>query len=324
MKIATIGTGFIVDSFMDACIKNKVELVAMYSRNKENATTLSNKYNIELIYTNLEEMLQNPIIDFIYIASPNSLHYEQAKLALEHNKHVICEKPFTSTSKELEKLTKLATTKRLFLFEAITTLYLPHLNEIQKEIKNIEPIHMVQCNFSKYSSRYNDFKLGLNPNIFNPMYSGGALMDLNIYNLHYVLTLFGFPNESNYVAYLEDNGIDTSGTVTLQYSDKIILCSASKNSDSPSLSFIQGEKGYIQTSSVGGLHETIICTNKTKKLDLHHDLNNLYYEVKSFKEMFEQSNLDACYKNLMYSNKVIKLVEKLRKDAGIIFTADKE
>lgn len=325
MKIATIGTGSIVDQFMDACTKNSIEIVAMYSRKKESAYYLSNKYNIKKIFTNLNDMLCLDEIDFIYIASPNSLHYEHTKISLENHKHVLCEKPFTSTYNELFELTNIAKENKLFLFEAITTLHLPHLTEIKKQLDMIGPIHMVQCNFSKYSSRYNDFLQGTNPNIFNPHFSGGALVDLNVYNLHFVTSLFGFPISSKYQAVLESNGIDTTGIATLIYNDKIITCTASKNSESPCISVIQGEKGYIQMDSVGGLHDVkIITKHQTSTMNLQNDKNNLYYELAVFKEIFNKQDFDYCYNLLLHSNQLLQLLEKLRKDANIIFSADKE
>lgn len=326
MKIATIGTGVIVDNFMDGCYKNKdISISCMYTRNKNSANELSKKYGIDKIYTDLKEMLNDDSYDFIYIASPNSLHFSQTKMALESNKHVICEKPFTSTSKELKELITLAKQNKLFLFEAITTIYLPHLEVIKNKLESIGKIHMINCNFSKYSSRYKEFLDGKNPNIFNPDFSGGALVDLNVYNIHYVLSLFGLPTNSNYIAHLENNGIDTSGVAILEYPDKIATCISSKNSDSECYTLIQGEDGFIKTSAAGGLHEVIISTKEgVQKLNLHQDPNNLFYEVSAFKRMFDDNDLTRCYNNLDYSYSIIGLIEKLRKDAKIVFKDDKE
>ena len=119
MKVGTIGTGFIVDWFLNAVKQNEgVEAVGMYSRKEESARPLSEKYGIKNIYTDYKEMLANNDIDTVYIASPNSLHYSYAKEALLAGKHVICEKPFTSTVKEFMELKQLAKEKQLFLFEA--------------------------------------------------------------------------------------------------------------------------------------------------------------------------------------------------------------
>src|SRR5699024_5608849 len=104
-------------------------------------------------------------IDFVYIASPNSLHFEQAKLALEHGKNVICEKPFTSTVKEAEKLISLAKEKGLMLFEAITTIHLPNYQAIKAQLSQVGTLKVVHCNYSQYSSRYTKLIQGELPNV---------------------------------------------------------------------------------------------------------------------------------------------------------------
>ncbi|MEF2608176.1 MAG: Gfo/Idh/MocA family oxidoreductase, partial [Faecalicoccus sp.] len=96
MRVGTIGSGVIVDRMIDAMKQTKdVEVVAVYSRTKEKAEDYAQKHQIEKSYHDLEKMLQDITIDTIYVASPNSLHFEQSKRALQSGKHVICEKPFT-------------------------------------------------------------------------------------------------------------------------------------------------------------------------------------------------------------------------------------
>ena len=127
MKVATIGTGFIVDWFLDAVKQNEgVTCVAMYTRKKEHAQNLADKYDIKDIYEDLEAMLNREDIDFVYVASPNSLHFQYSLQAMQHGKHVICEKPFTSNCREFRILDTYAREHHLFLFEAIVTSHMPN------------------------------------------------------------------------------------------------------------------------------------------------------------------------------------------------------
>lgn len=250
MKVATIGTGFIVDWFLTAVQESAgISCVAMYSRKESSARTLADKYEIDKIYTKLDEMLKDEDINFVYVASPNSLHFEHALKALKAGKNVICEKPFTSTVKEFDCLVKEAQARHLYLFEAIVTAHMPNYLRMKEELPRLGTIRMVQCNFSQYSSRYDKFLQGETPNVFNPEFSGGALADINIYNLHYVIGMFGKPKKVHYYANLHDNGIDTSGVVLLQYDGFQAVCVGCKDTRSECIAQIQGEKGFITMRS---------------------------------------------------------------------------
>lgn len=120
-----------------------------------------------------------------------------------HNKHVICEKPFTSNVNELDELIALAKQQNCLLFEAITNQYLPTFKEIKEKISEIGKISIISSNYSQYSSRYNAFKRGEILPAFDVNKSGGALMDLNVYNIHFVVGLFGAPNKVEYFANIE-------------------------------------------------------------------------------------------------------------------------
>lgn len=325
MQIGTVGTGFIVDTFLSALADvDGATCIAMYSRKQETAKPLADKFAIQKVYTNLLDMYQNPDIDTIYLASPNSLHYEQAYQALEHGKHAIVEKPFTATVEEAKRLIQLAKSKQLMLFEAISNIYLPNIKIVKDHIDLLGPIKIVQCNYTQLSSRY--FKLldGALPNIFNPAFAGGVLGDLNIYNIHLVVHLFDQPEQVRYTANLYNENIDTSGVVTMQYPDFTAICTASKDSEGDNAMLIQGEKGYIKIpGNSNACSEVILSLNgKETRLNAQTNGNRLYSEVEAFQAMFEDHNLEACYEKLDHTLNVMKVYETARKDAGIAFPAD--
>lgn len=326
MNIATIGTGFIVDTFLSALSKvDGAQCVAMYSRKQETATPLAEKYEIGKIYTDLEEMFADPEVQFIYVASPNSLHYEHAYRALEHGKHVICEKPFTSTVEELDSLTQLAKQKELMLFEAITTIHLPNYQLIKENIAKLGQIKFIQCNYSQYSSRYNALLAGETPNIFNPKFSGGALVDINIYNLHFVMNMFGTPESIHYTANKHSNGIDTSGVLVLKYPGFIAECVGCKDTNSMNFALIQGENGYIHADGANGCGNVTLHAEGTEvSLNLQTTDNRLYYELVAFKEIHQNQDFDRCYQLLDYSRSVVEILVEARKDADIVFAADQK
>lgn len=325
MNIATIGTGFIVDTFLAAANQIKdIHCVAMYSRKEETAQPLAKKYGIPVIYTELKALLADPKIDFVYIASPNSLHFEQVTLALENGKHVICEKPFTSTVAELDRLIALAKHKNLMLFEAITTLHLPNYRLAKEQLDQLGAIKFIQCNYSQYSSRYNQLLSGETPNVFSTEFSGGALTDINIYNLHFVMNMFGTPQSVSYTANKHPNGIDTSGILVLKYPDFIAQCVGCKDTNSMNFVLIQGEKGYLHVEQgANGCRKLILHANGQETvLNAQTNENLLYYELAAFKQMYEAQNYQQCHQLLDHSRSVIEAVVQARQDAQIVFAAD--
>lgn len=325
MRIGTIGTGSIVERFLSA-VKDAegVKGEAVYSRKEETGSALASKFNIEKVYTDLDAMLEDDAIDFIYVASPNSLHYEHSLKALQKGKNVICEKPFTSTAEEVEALIKLAKEKNLMLFEAIKTIHLPNYKLIKENIEKLGQIRMVQCNYSQYSSRYDQLLAGEVTNIFSPKFSGGALQDINIYNLHFVMNMFGVPESISYTANKHSNGIDTSGVLVLKYPGFICECVGCKDTKSVNFAQIQGEKGYLYVHK--GANEcpefTVSVSDEETTINEQQNKNTLYYEVLAFADMYNNKDYKLCYDLLDYSHSVMKAVVAARKDAGIVFEAD--
>ena len=327
MNIGTVGTNFIVDNFIDAAAKTgKADIRAMYSRSKETAAAFSEKHKIPKWYTEKDDFLSDSNLDFIYVASPNSLHFEWAKAALMAGKNVICEKPFVSNAAELTELTSLAKEKKLFLFEALTTPHLPNFHLLKEKIREIGALRLIQLTFSQYSSRYDAFLSGKLPNLFNPEFSGGALMDLNYYNLAFLQRLFGKPRELNYFANKTENGIDTSGVLVLRYDDFIATASATKDSESRNYIQLQGEKGYISSeSTAGGLRGgfSLVIKNKTEQFNAQEYENVLYYELLDFIADWETGDSSRCDASLKDSLVTAELMDWARKDASIVFGADK-
>jgi predicted dehydrogenase len=325
VKVGTIGTGVIVDVFLSALNEIEgAECVALYSRKEETAKPLAEKYHVKTIYTDVEKLYADSEIDFIYVASPNSLHYEHAYRALENGKHVICEKPFTSTVREAESLMEIAKKNKRMLFEGITTIHLPNYHLIKRHIGKLGELKLVQCNYSQYSSKYDALLRGETPNVFNLDFSGGALADINIYNLHFVLNLFGAPQSVNYSANKHSNGIDTSGVLLMKYPNFIAECVGAKDTRSMNFVLIQGENGYLHVENGANGCQNIVLHLKDKAIQLNSQTTNnfLYYELLAFKEIFDAKDFDQCDQLLKHSHLVMETYEKSRKSADILFSAD--
>ena len=218
MKLGILGAGMIVREFLPWLTGPespfKVEALCSTERSAGAAQALCDQYGVPRHTTSYDELLS--LVDVVYIAVPNILHVKYARAALEAGRHVIVEKPMAPTAAQAEELAELARSKRLFLFEAVTTQYQDNYAKIREVLPKVGAVTMVQCNFSQYSSRYHDFCAGKVWPSFDPACAGGALMDLGVYNVSYVVGLFGSPNKVHYAANVT-RGIDTSGVLTMEY-----------------------------------------------------------------------------------------------------------
>lgn len=325
MKIGTIGTGVIVDTFLSAVQEaDHVKCTAVCSRKEENARRLADRYGVNKIFTDYDAMLADDDVEFIYIALPNSLHYEYAVKALIMGKNVICEKPFTSTVPEAKRLAEIARARKLFLFEAITTIHMPNYLKAKELLPSIGELKLVQCNYSQYSSRYDKLLAGEVTNIFDPAFSGGALEDINIYNLHFAIGLLGQPERVTYEANLADNGIDTSGIALLKFNNIVCSCTGAKDSVSPSFTVLQGTKGYIRLPGPPNecLSVEIGIGGQTETINEQDSGNRMIYEVRAFRDIYHRRDFGRCYELLDHSLHVVEASVAAREFAGIVFPAD--
>ena len=336
MKLGIVGCGMIVHDLMRFIHEvNGVELEAIASIPQEfdKVKELAQENKIKNAYECYDDLLNDDNVEVVYLGVPNHLHYVMTKQALECGKNVICEKPFTSNYKELKELSILAKEKNLIIIEAMSTQYLPNVLKIKEKLPELGNIKIVSANYSQYSSRYDAFKEGIIQPAFDYTKSGGALMDLNIYNINLMVALFGAPNKVGYQANIE-KGIDTSGILTLDYGTFKCVCIAAKDCKAPIMSTIQGDQGCVVIESPANfLNGFKVMMNKVKEKTMENkgaeleDYNNgkhrMYHEFTKFVDVFDNKDTEFANKMLDISLITMDIQTKARKDAGIVFTADK-
>lgn len=326
MKLGILGAGMIVRSFLTTTSYLKgIELMAIcdVKMSEDAIKDFANKNAIKNAFCNFDELIKSEI-DTVYVAVPNNLHFSFAKEALMADKNVIIEKPFTSNYKEAVILSDLAREKQLFLFEAVINQYLPNYLKIKELLPTLGNIKIVQCNYSQYSSRYDRFKEGNVLPVFDPKFSGGALMDLNIYNIHYVVGLFGKPKNVEYYPNVE-RGIDTSGILILDYETFKCTCIGAKDCKAPIANNIQGDKGCIHQDSPANVCRNfeVLMNDKTSTVinenNYEHRMVNEFLE---FEDMIKNNKLEKCYQMLEHCLIVSEIQTIARSKAGIVFPAD--
>ena len=315
MRVGITGAGMTVPWFLEAAeLIPEMEIGALFARKEEKRKELCEKYHIPAAYDSYEKLLADESLDVLYLPLPNSLHYSFAKQALEAGKHLIMEKPFTVTYAEAKELAELAESKGLLLFEAVTNQYNPNYEKVRELLPGLGDIKIVQIDFAQYSSRYDAFKQGIVAPVFDPEKAGGALLDLNVYNIHFVTGLFGEPKAVHYYPNME-RGVDTSGILILEYPTFQCVCIAAKDCGAPLSVNIQGDKGCIFSHSNAGRFEEF-SYQENKKESVPYALIKeepiFYDELRAFADYYEKKDMEAFQKRLDQSLLVMRILDRAR------------
>lgn len=324
MKLGILGTGMIVKDVMRTYHEFDVDetYILGTKQTQEETENLVKEYQLTGTYYDYEEMLKSDI-DTIYCALPNHLHYSFSKKALKAGKHVIIEKPITSHPRELEGLIRLADEKKLMIFEAMNIHYLPSFLSLKEDIQKVGNIKIVSFNHSQYSSRYNAFKEGNILPAFDYHKSGGALMDLNVYNISALIGLFGAPLNNQYHANI-DKSIDTSGIMTLDYGSFKAIAIAAKDCKAPVMNTIQGDQAciVINTPLSQMISYTIHYNDGIIETKNFEDVHRLSYEFKEFIRMIKEKDYQKQQAMLKLSLEISRVMKKGRDQQGIVFDND--
>ncbi len=269
-------------------------------------------------------MLCDSDVNTVYIATPNLLHFRQAKQALDAGKHVILEKPFTTTKAAAETLIRLAKQRKLLLAEAVPTPYLPNFKILKALLAQIGSVKRVDAAYNQYSARYEKLLRGELPNIFNPLLGGGCLMDLNFYNAYLNVALFGKPESAVYAPTVFPGAADTSGVLTLQYDGFVSVNAAAKDKDGASFFTITGERGSITAENgANGLVQIRLCADGDEAVyNAQPEPNRWLYEVEALTKLFLAEDYDSVYANLLPTLRTAHTLECARKSAGLLFPGD--
>lgn len=323
IRFAVVGTNWITRQFVDAAHESgHYKLTAVYSRTLEQAQAFANDYPVEHLFTDLDAMAQSDAIDAVYIASPNALHAPQSILFLSHKKHVICEKPLASNIREVEAAIACARDNQVVLFEAFKTASLPNFIALQQALPKIGKVRKALLNYCQYSSRYQRYLDGENPNTFNPAWSNGSIMDIGFYTLATAVALWGEPHSVHATATLLESGVDAHGSVQMNYGEFDVNLLHSKVSDSVIPSEIQGEAGSLVIEKISECQRITFVPRggKPQDLSLPQHINTMLYEAETFARLVADNEVN--HAGLVTSRITSTLATEIRAQTGVKFPAD--
>ena len=324
LNLGIIGTSSISHQFVEvAHTSGKFQLVAVYSRKLETAEKFAEQYQGVELFDQLKEFF-NDAFDVVYIASPNSLHYSQAKMALSAGKHVILEKPAVTQPQEWQDLVQTAKDNHCFIFEAARNYHEDAFATIKSFLADKQVLG-ADLNFAKYSSKMPELLAGNTPNVFSDRFAGGSLMDLGIYPIYAAIRLFGKPTHATYQAQKLDNSIDLNGDGILSYPNYQVHIKAGKNITSNLPCEIYTTDGTLTLNTIEHVSSAVFTDHKGNQtqLAIHQAPHTMTEEVAAFANMIKQPDQTLYQAWIDDATHVHDLLYTMRQDAGIRFEAEK-
>ena len=315
-----LSTGWIAHKFATALkVVENSQLYAVGSRQMETAQKFAQEFNIPKVYSSYEELVLDPDIDVIYVGTPHNLHIENTLLALNHGKHVLCEKPLGVNYKEANLLIQTAKDKNLFLMEALWSRFLPNIIKTKELIDTgaIGNVKLLTASFSILSDN------GPEHRHYNIDLCGGTVLDTGIYNIFLSLLLLGKPKRFSAIAGLDKQGGDNNCSYTFQYeNDTLAIMYSSFLADKPVTAEIHGTKGTIM------LDNWWFCPGKIRLIKPDGSETVFDFEFKSNGYEFEAQEVTDCILagktqsdlwSWEESLQLIEMMDSIRRECGIIY-----
>ena len=313
MKISVLSTGHMAEKMVEHTLSKLdcTELYSVASRSFENAKEFAARFGFEKAYGSYEELAADPQAGLIYIATPHSCHYADAKMCLEAGRHVLMEKAFTMNAAEAKELTDISEKKNLLLAEGIWTRYMPS-RQIIKDILESGAIGEVSSLTSNLC-----YPLTHKKRCTDPALGGGALLDIGVYPLNFAL--MAFEEEVKDVqssAVMSKEGVDLINSVTLTFeSGKMALLHSNMTSRSDRHGYIYGSEGFLELENVNNFYAIRRYDNNYCHVcdyEIPRQLSGYEYEIFSCINAIEEGKYECPEMPHSEILRVMKLMDEIR------------
>lgn len=318
---AVLGTGVIANEMAQALVKMNKRLYAVANRTHQKALDFAERYGVQKVYDQIDEVFEDEAVDIIYITSPHNTHYEFMKKALEHGKHILVEKSITLNSRELDEMIALAAEKKLVLAEAMTIWHMPIYKKLWEIVQSgqLGKVQIITMNFGSFKE-YN-----MSNRFFNMNLAGGAMLDIGVYAISIVRSFMEEKPEdivSQWKA--SPTGSDEQATILLKNKqEQMATVALSMHSKQPKRAMISCEKGYIEIMEYPRADKAVIVdaeSGERTEIESGETANALYYEMMDMEQAVRSG--DASNMQLQYSKDVMDIMTKLRKDWGMKYPGE--
>ena len=316
-KWASLGTGVIANELAQALEALGGKLYSVANRTYDKGVTFAEKYGIEKVYKEIDEVFEDPEVDIIYISTPHNTHINFLRKALAAGKHVLCEKSITLNSEELAEAIQLAEENQVKLAEAMTIFHMPIYRKLSEIVESgkLGPLKVIQMNFGSYK------EYDMTNRFFNRNLAGGALLDIGVYALSFVRWFMtSQPTEMVSQVKLAPTGVDEQAGILLTNAEgEMATVTLSLHAKQPKRGTIAYDKGYIELYEYPRGQKAVITYTEDGSQEIikaGETAKALQYEVLDMEAVVAGEN-DYTYLN--YSRDVMELMTQLRKDWGLTY-----
>lgn len=321
-----LGCGRIARKFAaDLALVGDAKLTAVAARQLENAKAFANDFPASYVHGSYDELVSNPEVDVIYIASPHALHHEHTLLCLNHKKAVLCEKAFALNFRQAKEMVEVSRNNQVFLMEALWSKFLPQYQKLQELISagELGEIKSVLVNFGFIPPA------PAPPRLFDPALGGGSLLDIGIYNVFLALSVLGRPDIIEASMTPSPEGVDEQCAALFKYkSGAMAQLFSSLSSDLGTDADISGTKSRIRLTArfyaPSATVELFTGREDSKKIiPVSKESGSGYqYEARHVGECLRKGLIESPVMSHADSLLIMETMDRIRAAAGIQYTAD--
>jgi predicted dehydrogenase len=305
-----LGAARIANKFADGLKElSNAKRYAVAARSLERAEVFKENHGFEKACGSYEEMLADPALDVVYVATTNNLHFEHTMMCLEAGKSVLCEKPFASNSEQVEKMIAKAREKKVFLMEALWSRFLPSMLQFKAEAEKgtIGKPLLLQCDFG-FISPFDPHK-----RVYDPALGGGSVPDIGIYPIFVALYLFGYPTEIKVTSVPAPTGTDWTTSILFKHPGKeMSVLTSSFELNLGNEARLYGDGGYLKLHGMFHIPTRLsVNRNEGRELEIpvHSTGNGYNYEAAEVMDCLDKGLLESPGMPLEFSIDLIRVLD---------------
>jgi len=313
-----IGTGGIAKAFArDLSYFNSHIVQAIGSRSLEKASDFALEFPGCTAYGSYAELVVDPMIDAVYIATPHPLHVSNTILALNAGKPVLCEKPFAVNAMQAQEMVDTAQANNVALLEAMWTRFLPHITQV-RELLNSGVIGQVVCIEADHGQYLIDHE---NPRLTEPSLAGGALLDLGIYPVSFAHMVLGAPARITATGVLMKTGVDSQTSAILDYENGAqAVLTTTLTTNTPCRATIAGTLGRIEIDRTfynPANMRVILLDGTTTEFPNTYKGHGLREEAAELERMVRNAEIESPLLTHKMSIEVMQTLDEIRNQIGL-------